>query len=43
VTNHFHSPAVYNSVTDSSTASHDSSQCEGLIRSLSTYGLTLLI
>jgi hypothetical protein len=36
VTNRFHSPALYNSVTDSSTASLDSSHCEGFVRLFST-------
>jgi hypothetical protein len=39
VTNRFHSPAVHNSVTDSSTASLHSSHCEGFVRLLSTIWL----
>ena len=39
VTNRFHSPAVYNSVSDSSTARLHSSHCEGFVLLLSTIWL----
>lgn len=39
VTRRFHSPAVYNAVTESSIASRDSSHCEAFVRLLSTIWL----